>query len=327
MYTKKQPVGGLKAGDRVDSIFVVKIKKGISQYKGGLYYFTLLLTDSSGKTIYYKYWGDSNEAAVRGLYDAISAGSVVFLQGKMAEFQGKREIHTNPPQETIKILQKDEYNPDDFIKPPKRNIDEMVAELHNYIKSVQNPEIKKILSRIFMEDREFLEKFKIQPGAIEIHHNWRGGLLQHTLEMAEYCELSKRIFKDLDRDLMIAGVLLHDIGKIEEIEVTSRIKGTRKGQLKGHTAISYRIVANVMDKLNTSEDIRNKILHIILSHLGKMEYGASKEPMFSEAVAVHYADQLSSKITEMIELIRLYREQTEDEFMYDKRKGHRIFLR
>ncbi len=325
MYSKKQPVAGLKIGDRVEDIFVVKIKKGVSSYVNG-FYFNLLLTDSSGRTVEYKYWGERDEARVKQIYDTINADSVVFLQGKVAGFKGKPEIHTNPP-DSIKPLKEGEYNPDDFIKPAKRDMKEMENELFNYINSVKNSEIKKILEKIFIQDKDFLDKFKTHPGAIEIHHNWIGGLIQHSLEMVKFCELSKQIFPELDMDLMIAGVLLHDIGKVEEITVTSRIKGTRKGQLKGHTAISYRIVANVMDGLQTSEDTRDKILHIILSHQGQLEYGAPKEPMFSEAVAIHFADQMSSKLAEIIEFIKDSRSATEDEFMWSRRHRRNIFLR
>lgn len=325
MHSKKGPIAGLRPGDRVEDIFVVKIKKGVSPYANG-YFFTLLLTDSSGKTIDFKYWGKNNEASVRQLYDSIKADSIVLVHGRVAGFRGKTEIHTNPP-DTIKVLSEDEYSPDDFIMSPKRNMEEMTKELHSQINSVQNSEIKKILEKIFVQDKEFLDKFKAHPGAIEIHHNWRGGLLQHSLEIARFCDLSKQMFPELDRDLMIAGALLHDIGKVEEIAVTSRIKGTRKGQLKGHTALSYRIVANVMEELGISEETRDKVSHIILSHLGKMEYGAAKEPMFSEAVAVHFADEMSAKLAEMVEFIKGQRPETEDDFMWSRRHKRNIYLK
>jgi 3'-5' exoribonuclease len=325
MYTRKYLINNLKENERIEDIFVVKIKKGISPYVNG-YFFHLLLSDHTGKTIDYKYWGDSDEEKIKEIYDSIKPDSVVLVQGKVQLHGGKLQISTNPP-DTIRVLKEGEYNPEEFIMPPRRDIEEMVKELHAYIESIENPEVKRVLTHIFIEDKEFLEKFKVHPGAIEIHHNWRGGLLQHTLEVARLCDITKKMFDDLNRDLLIAGALLHDIGKLEEITTTTRIKGTISGQLKGHIALGFNKLSNITEKLAISEDIRDRLLHIILSHHGWQSFGSPKEPMFPEALVVYYADEMSSKIAEMIEFKKTSAESTEDDFMYNKRHRRNIYLR
>ena len=236
----------------------------------------------------------------------------------------KLQISTNEPDIIVPVAA-GEYDPADFIMPAKRDVDEMCEELMGYIGTVGNPEVKALLESIF-RDSAVMEKFKKHPGAIEIHHNWTGGLLQHTLEVVEYSLLSKKLFTDLNTDLLIAGALLHDIGKLDEIEVKTRIKGTKKGQLKGHIALGYNRVSGVMERLGTSEEVKDKLLHIILSHHGSNENGSPKPPMIPEAFAVYYADEMSSKLSEITEYVKWARGSTDDEFMYHKRHGHNILL-
>jgi len=128
---------------------------------------------------------------------------------------------------------------------------------------------------------------------------------------------------------LISGTILHDIGKIEEMEMTSRIKGTNKGMLIGHTTLGSVLVLEKMKEMKIEEELSNKIIHMILSHHGKLEFGAAKEPMFPEAVVLHYADEMSSKVTEMLKFVEDSKENTEDDFMpkWDRNHPRNIFLR
>jgi 3'-5' exoribonuclease len=127
--------------------------------------------------------------------------------------------------------------------------------------------------------------------------------------------------------MVMAGALLHDIGKMREIEVTTRIKGTLKGQLKGHIPMGYRMLANVLEELGTDEKLADKLLHIVLSHHGYNEFGSPKEPMFPEAVAVYYADEMSSKLSSVVEFVSEEKGRTEDDFMYSRAQKRNIYLR
>ncbi len=322
-YEKIQPIDSLKEGDRVEDVFVVKIKKGFKQYAKG-YSFQLILTDNSGRTIDYRFWGGLDEAGVKALYDSILADSVVLVQGKVAKYMDKLQISTNDP-DTITALSEGDYNPEDFIMASRLDADEMYKLLETYMENVEDPDLSELLRHIFKDD-DFREKFIKHPGAIEIHHNWVGGLLQHTLEVVEYSLMSKRMFPELDEDYLTAGAILHDIGKLDELEVTSRIKGSRIGQLHGHIALGYALLSKIMDELQTSTIVREKLLHIIISHHGKLEYGSPKPPMMPEAYAVYYADEMSSKLSEITEYIKWAKESTDDDFMYHRRHGHNILL-
>ena len=320
--TKKQQIIKLKEGDFVDDIFVIKIKKSMIPYANG-YSFALILSDSSGASIEYKYWGGTDENKVRKLFLSIKSDSVVRVAGKINSYNGKLQI-SGDEFTILNVLNPGEYDAE-FISPPQRNPEEMYSMLLSKINSVFNIEIKNLLLKIFEGDLK--EKFLIHPGAIQIHHNWKSGLLQHVLEIIEYCETSVSLFKGLDRDLLIAGAVLHDIGKLEEIEVTSRIKGTQKGQLISHLVLGTNYVSEKLKQSNISEIIKDKLMHMIVSHHGKTELGSPKPPMFPEALVLYYADEMSSKVSEMIEFIKEARKNTEDDFMYDSKKGTNIFLR
>jgi len=296
----------------------------MSSYAKG-FFFQLLLSDNSGKTLDYRYWGSQDEKKIRELYNSIKADSVIHVQGKISLYNNKLQLATNEPF-IIEPLKEEEYDKADFIKSARKDIDDMYSELKAAIDEVKNQDIKKLLENIFNEPA-MEAKFKTHPGAIEIHHNWTGGLLEHTLEVLKYSLLSLKLFTGLDKDLLIAGALLHDIGKLDELEVTSRIKGSDPGQLIGHIVLSSIFVSNKIDKLNLDNNLKNKLLHIIVSHHGKTEYGSPKQPMFPEAVVIYYADEMSSKIAEITEFVKDSIEDTEDDFMFHWRKQHNIYLK
>lgn len=323
-FTKKQKISDMKEGDFVDDVFFVKFKKGIGQYVKG-FSFELTLSDKSGKNIDYKYWGDQDEEKIKKIYNSIKSDSIVRVQGRISLYKDRLQLATNEPM-LIEVLKEGQYNEEDFIKEAKKDTDLMYSQLLDSINLVEDPKIKKLLENIF-KNKDIENKFKKHPGGIEIHHNWVGGLLQHTLEVLDYCKTSNEIFPTLNKDLLIAGSLLHDIGKLEGIDVTSKIKNTNKGQLIGHLILSAVFVSKKCDEVGLDEELKNKLLHIITSHHGKEELGSPKEPMFPEAVVIYYADELSSKTSEMIEFVKDAKLDTEEDFMFHKRNGKNIFLK
>jgi 3'-5' exoribonuclease len=323
--SKRKSLSEYKEGELVRDVFVVKIKRGISDYAKG-YYFSLVLTDSSGKSIDYRYWGGPDEVKVKEIYDSIKNDSVMHINGLVSTYQGKLQITSNE-QHIIKVLERGEYNEEDFIKKTQKDTNELYSKLEEYINKVSNEKLKLLLRNIF--DDEMKKKFKEHPAAISIHHNWIGGLLEHTLEVLSYCELSKKLFPSLDEDLLITGAILHDIGKLEEMEMTTRIKGTNSGMFSGHMLLGSILVSNKMDEIGLEENLKDKILHMIVSHHGRIESGALREPMFPEAVALSHADEMSTRIAEMVNFIEEKKDETEDDFMpkWEKSKPTNIFLR
>ena len=326
MYLKKKKISDLIEGEIIqEDVFVVKIKKTLRDYANGKM-FNLILSDNSGQSVDFAFFGKiTEEVKVKQLFESIKEDKIILIKSaKVNKFKEKLSVVVDSP-EKIQVLNEGEYNPSDFIKKSKKNIDGMYTELTRIINLIENPELKAIVMAFF-GDKEFADKFKKHPGAIEIHHNWEGGLLEHTIETVHYCLLTAKMFPTLNKDLMVAGAILHDIGKIREIDVTTRIKGSREGQLLGHTSIGVMMLSEKFSELNTSQKIREKLTHIVLSHLGKLEWGSAKEPMFPEAIAVHYADNLSAKITEISEFIENTKNSTENEFMYSRRNNRNILL-
>ncbi len=320
--TKKQPINTLKVGDLVKDIFVVQNKKSIGPYKNG-YSFILTLSDSSGRGIEYKYWGGQDETKVKNLFKSIKSDSVILINGQVSIYNEKLGINADESS-TLRILNPEEYKAE-FIMAAKKDIEEMYSNLSSKINSIQNDSLKRFLLDVFESDLK--EKFKKHPGAMMIHNNWTGGLLQHTLEVIEYCETSIKLNPELDGDLLLAGAILHDIGKLEELEITSRIKFSRKGHLLGHLTLGAIFLSEKLKNSELDDLLKEKLLHLLISNHGKLDFGSPKEPMIPEAIVLYYADELASKLSEMIEFIKENKEIKDEDFVFNYRKKGNIFLK
>lgn len=316
----------LRPGQQVSGIFAVKIRKVLGTYTRG-YRLDLILTDSSGASIPFTLWGGQGEGAraqMQALLDSITEDAVLHITGNVDEYNGEPCISANS-MDAVRVLREGEFPPDAFIQPARRDIQQMRGELEAALGSIQDPYITAVLKHIFTP--AFTEKFLTHPAALQHHHNRTGGLAEHTLEVVRICEELCRIYPSLDRDLLLAGALLHDIGKVREITVSRRIKADSKAQLVGHLAYTTLMLAQALDACGTPEPLRSKLLHLSLSHHGKNDYGSPKEPMFPEAVALHYADETSAWLTEMIDFIGEHRGTTLEDTMYSRTLRRNIYLK
>jgi len=318
MAKKIKLIKDLKKDEIVNDIFVVKFKKPVDKYRNG-YKFELRLGDSS-KEIMYKYWGPDDEEKVKSIYDSIKSDNIVHIQGRVNEWNNNLEISAND-NHIIKVLSPEEYDVSEFIKQTEKPIEEMWGELIKYIESVKNTDMKKILD-FFFKDDGFSKKFKQWPAAMYIHHGWLGGLLEHTLSVVKLCDSIYNIHDKMDKDLLITGAVLHDIGKMHEFEITTSIKVSTKGMLIGHVNIGIDMLNKAMDELKTPDKLRLKLVHILMTHMG--EYGNNKLPAFPEALTIFHADQLDAKVLQMATLKE--EAQTEDDYVYDKHFGN-VYLK
>jgi len=321
VYKKQKNINELKANDPVKDIFVVRFGKPPEQTRNGNYYFSLKVQDGFGDMML-KYWGKENQEEVQALYDSIKPDTIVYVEGMVNEYNGKLDLSVNNG--NLKVLKQGEYDIKDFIRVSEKDTEEMFTELKGYIDSVEDSELKKVLNAFF-EDKEFTEKFKHSPAAMYKHHGWVSGLLEHTLSVLKIClDLSK--YHKLDKDLLIAGAALHDIGKIEEFETTNQIKVTDKGNLLGHITLGIEMFCDRVSKLEgVSEITKNKLLHIIISHHGKKEYGSPKLPSFPEAFIIAKADELDALAMQMVD--HKENANTDDSFIYSKDFGTNIYLK
>jgi 3'-5' exoribonuclease len=297
--------------ETIDGKFVVKFKKPVTKYAKG-YSFQLRVGDPSGE-IMLRYWGPERKEEVEHLYNSIKRDSVVYVAGETTLYNSNLAININPPAGKLTVLQSHEYDKTDFIPESEKDTKEMYRELTEVADTIENQHIKEIVYA-FIKDPVFSEKFTRHPGAMYKHHGWLGGLLEHTLNVMKICDFLSKVHPELNRDLMIAGAILHDIGKIKELEVTTHIRTSVEGMLVGHLALTFEEVSKKMDLLNTPEELKMKMKHMLLSHHGKIEYGSPKQPAIPEALAVYMADDTDSKITEMLTYIK--KAETEDDYIY-----------
>jgi 3'-5' exoribonuclease len=172
----------------------------------------------------------------------------------------------------------------------------MFAELRGIVAGMQNPHLRALLDAL-MDDPEIGRRFRTAPAAKQIHHAWLGGLIEHVLSLCGMARLAASHYKTVDLDLLLTGVVLHDIGKIYELSYERGFSYTSEGQLLGHMMIALRLVG---DKLRALPDfparLRTLVEHMIISHHGRLEYGSAKVPQFPEALLLHYLDDLDSKM-------------------------------
>ncbi|MFO8133841.1 MAG: HD domain-containing protein [Thermoplasmatota archaeon] len=318
---KTQFVSDLGEGDMVNSMFAVKFTKPPKEYrdtgKDGAW-FELRLSDKTGE-ISAKYWGD-DAGYTHQLFRSVEKGDVVFIRGRVVTYRQKREITIEKG--GLRTCQRDEYDPADYVEVADQDTDVLMAELMDLVDSVGGP-YRELLDAFFRDDL-FAEAFAAAPAAMHRHQNYIGGLLVHTLHVARICERVHELFPSLDRDLMLTGAILHDIGKIREFAVETSIDISEEGMLLGHIPIGAQMVRDRLRETAMPERETLKVLHIILSHHGRQEYGSPKEPQFPEAYAVYYADELDAKV----DYARMTKEnaETEDLWLWKRDIGH-IYLK
>jgi len=278
---KKLYITDLKIGDSIfGETFAVKGYKRAAT-RNNKPFIDIELADNSG-TIKGKIWSDDISAC-----DRVTEGDVVEVTATIEDFM-------NAPQMKITNLKKTNiFELSELQQKTEFDIDKMWQDIEKTIEEVKNPHLKKLLNAVF--DEETVGRFKNSPAAYKVHHNYIGGLLEHTWEMVKMSESIKNHYPKLNMDMIRTGLILHDIGKLEEFEMTTTITFTNKGKLLGHIYLGAEIVKHRAPK-DMPEDLLNEVLHIVLSHSGQKEYGSPVVPMTGEAMAVHVIDYASSHI-------------------------------
>ena len=206
------------------------------------------------------------------------------IAGDVVSFQGHLQLNIK----RARKCQEGEYNPADYVPVSDKNIDDMMGAIGKYIDSVKNEYLQRLLKAFFVEDKEFIEDFRMSSAAKSVHHSFVGGLAEHF-----FC----RNYPYLNRDLLIAVALLHDIGKTKELSKFPRNDYTEEGQFIGHIIIGVQMID---EKLREIPDfpvlLANEVRHCILAHHGELEYGSPKKPAIAEALALNFADNTDAKL-------------------------------
>jgi 3'-5' exoribonuclease len=270
--------------NREITAFFAAVSKQVRTGRDGGRYFALTLADRTGQ-IDGRMW----EIDDAGDFDP---GDVVKVRGEVCRFNERLQIKV----EKIRRAMTDEYELVDFAPQSQRDIGEMWAELQGWVASVRDPDLKALLEA-FLSDEEIARTLREAPAAKGLHHAWIGGLLEHILSLMEMCELAARHYPEVNRDLLLTGVVLHDIGKLRELRWGTSFDYTMEGQLLGHITIGIGMIeAKIAGIPNFPAAKRLLVEHLVLSHHGEYEYGSPKLPMTAEAVLLHYMDNLDAKM-------------------------------
>lgn len=285
---KTPNVADLAPGLQTSGVFLVQ-SKDVKQKRTGDPYLALVLMDKSGE-IDAKMWDNVAEVAD------------TFGKDDFIRVRGEASLYNNRLQFTIHRLQRvDESEVDlaDFLPASRRDAAEMDAELHATIASIRNPHLKALLEAIF-GDAAVANAYRLAPAAKGIHHAFLGGLLEHVLSLCRLADFMALHYSWIDRDLLITGVLLHDIGKIRELTYQRSFSYTTEGQLLGHMQIALRLIGDKLAALpGFPAKLRDLVEHMVLSHHGQLEFGSPKVPLFPEALLLHHLDNLDSKMETM----------------------------
>ncbi len=274
----------------VVSTFLVS-EKSLREGKRGMY-LRMRLVDKTGDVVA-NVW--NNAPALEKLFEK---GDVVKVKGVVAEFRDQIQFTVNK----LRKMGDEEYDLQDYMRSTDKNLNSLMQELLEFVGSIDNSQIKQLLSNIF-DDQDFLAKFKKCPAAKNWHHNYIGGLLEHTVSVTKICGFVVELYP-VNRDILIAGAILHDIGKVFEYEVSSVIDFTDEGRLVGHLCIGDDfLVQKAKEIADFDSQILMKLRHLILSHHGEMEKGAARLPQTLEAMVLHFADNMDAQAAGISQLM------------------------
>ena len=275
----------LNKNDPVDHYLVIR-KLEIRTAKNGSDYLSLEMGDRS-LSVNSNIWDNFDS-----IYKNFKVGDVVKIKGSMDDYRGVPQINIS----SIKpVTESEEISVSDFLPRSKRDPVKMRKEFFDRIEKISDSNLRSLMKIIF--DEENFGKFSKSPAGKSWHHAYVHGLLEHTLEIIRICDLMCDIHSEINRDLLISGAMMHDFGKTEELAVDASFNYTDKGKLLGHIVISAMIINEAANKLQGfPEELQNNLLHIILSHQGKLEFASPVVPKTLEAITLYQADELSAKV-------------------------------
>lgn len=281
----------LADGENVDEVYLV-VDKQLRANRNGNLYIQLDLGDRSG-TINARMWN-----AGEPLYKSFEAGDFLQVKGKVQLFQGSLQLIAN----VLDKYDSKKVELTDFLPHTKQDVSKLLDRLKTTVRKVGDPHLRALAEAYFIDD-EFMRGFARCPAGVKVHHAYVGGLLEHVVTMLDVAEKVLPLYPEVNRDLVIMGVFLHDSGKVRELSYARTFAYSDEGQLLGHLTIGIEMLADKTRRVPdlTGEPFPPELLlrlkHLILSHHGEAAYGSPKMPMTPEAVALHAIDLLDSRIT------------------------------
>jgi 3'-5' exoribonuclease len=295
---KTQFIDQLKEGDRLDDFFVVKTAR-LAETRAGKPYLILEVADKTGEI------GGPIWDQVEELQRVCQVGQFVHLSGQVSSYQNKLQLKID----AARAVDRNEVDLADFVLVCDQDREALAKELQVLVVSVKNPFLKKLLQAFFKKE-PLWQRFQDAPAAKGIHHAYLGGLLEHSLSVARIADSLAIHYSGVDRSLLLAGALLHDIGKMDELVMeVAVIDYTAQGRLKGHLVMGSEMVAKAAgDIKDFPPELLTQLQHLILSHHGRKEFGSPTVPMTVEAVLLSFVDDLDAKMNLMEQLRKKMKE-------------------
>lgn len=288
----KKMVSDLKPGEPVDDVFLLASSELRSARNDSLY-LSLDFRDRSG-TITGRMW-DASQL----VYETFKVDEFVHVKGRVEQYRDDLQISvktlSQPDMSSLRLR--------DFLPQSPNDPDEMERELREVLSAVEDPDYRRLIDG-FMDDDSLMGPFRNAPAAVANHHAYLGGLLEHTLSMAKVAALAADHYPEVRKDVLLTGVLFHDVGKMVELQFNRNFRYSESGQLLGHLTQGALIVR---DKARELEDFPEEklipVLHLILSHHGSREFGSPVLPMTPESFALHFIDNLDAKLRTVSDMI------------------------
>ena len=276
----------------ISTTFLVKSKELRNKKTGGQFAL-ITLSDKTGDIT--GQWWDNFEETI----DSFDRDDIVFARGLVTVYRNHLQLSIH----RMRLCQEREYSLTDYFPTTKYDVDEMFAELMAIIGEFKNEYLRGLLQSIFA-DENTARKFKKAPAAKTMHHPYLGGLLEHSLSLVKLCRKVGEHYDGIDVDLLQAGAVLHDFGKIDELSYDRAFGYTDDGQMIGHLVMETIMVADHIKQIpGFPDELRRHLLHMLLAHHGKLEYGSPKLPSTPESLMLAYLDDLDSKVEAMMRLI------------------------
>jgi 3'-5' exoribonuclease len=277
-------------GESIEDVYLVSDKQLRANRHGNLY-LQVDLRDRTG-SINGRLWN-----AGEHLFRSFEEGDFVRIKGKVQLFQGALQLILSQ----VERVAPEAVELADFLPQSDHDVNKLLDRLRGILMKLNNPHLRALVECFFM-DEEFVQAFCKSPAGVRNHHAYLGGLIEHVVKLLELGDRVAPLYSDLDRDLLLTGIFLHDIGKVRELSYAKMFSYTDEGQLIGHIVIGVEMLnekaARVPDL--TGEPFPRELLlrlkHMILSHHGAYEFGSPKLPMTPEAIALHYLDNLDAKV-------------------------------
>ncbi len=279
-------------GEAVDDIYLVREPVLRSTTRGDLY-IAMFICDRTGN-LNGRMW-----QATEAVYASLPKPGFVRVQGRSELYQNNLQIVVN----NVSVVETSKVQLEDFLARTAKDTKKMFAEVKEMVGRIKNPELKALVDE-FLADGELMEKFCNSPGGVKLHHNYLGGLLEHTHNMLRVASAVLPFYKEVQSDLVLAAIFIHDMGKTEELAYDMAFSYTDSGQLIGHITESFLMLNKKADALAAKgklvdKEILDALGHIILSHHGQYEFGSPKLPATPEAYMVNYIDDLDAKVNQV----------------------------